>query len=93
MVRNALILHPSSLILQYNHLPNHPRRVMRAHPFEHYNLRITQTKGDDKMETILQALGQTILQWLQPLNASLFLVCLGLFIWLSSHAGDYGQRK
>ncbi len=45
------------------------------------------------METILQALGQTILQWLQPLNASLFLVCLGLFIWLSSHAGDYGQRK
>ncbi len=45
------------------------------------------------METILQAILQTILLWFQPLNVSLFLVCLGLFLWLSSHAGDYGDKK
>jgi hypothetical protein len=45
--------------------------------------------GDDKMEQI----GATILSWFNPINAGFFLLCLGVFIWLASRAGDYGHRR
>jgi hypothetical protein len=45
--------------------------------------------GDDNMEQI----GATILSWFNPLYAGFFLVCLGIFIWLASRAGDHGYHK
>jgi hypothetical protein len=45
--------------------------------------------GDDKVEQI----GATILSWFNPINAGFFLLCLGVFIWLASRAGDQGYRK
>ena len=62
---------------------------MRTHPFETYNLRIKPNEGEEQMDKELE----TILLWFQPVNASLFLVALGLFLWLLARAGDYGEKK
>jgi hypothetical protein len=45
--------------------------------------------GDDNMEQI----GAMLLTWFNPINAGFFLLCLGVFIWLASKAGDYDRRK
>ena len=68
----------------HNHPPNHPPGVMRTHPFETYNLRIKPNEGEEQMDKVLE----TILLWFQPVNASLFLVALGLFLWLLARAGE-----
>ncbi len=36
---------------------------------------------------------ETILMWFQPVNASIFLVALGVFLWLLARAEDYGSKK
>ena len=41
----------------------------------------------------MEQIGTTLLTWFNPINAGFFLVCLGIFIWLSTRAADYGQRK
>jgi hypothetical protein len=46
-------------------------------------------KGDDKMEQILT----TILAWFNPINVSILLVSLGVFLWLLSRAEGYNSRK
>lgn len=41
----------------------------------------------------MEQIGATILSWFNPINAGFFLLCLGVFIWLSSRADDHGFRK
>jgi nitrogen fixation-related uncharacterized protein len=36
---------------------------------------------------------ETILAWLNPINLSVILVALGVFLWLLARAGDYGTKK
>jgi hypothetical protein len=62
---------------------------MRSHPVERYTPRINRNRGDESMDKVLE----TILAWFNPINASIFLVGLGVFLWLLARAGDYGRGK
>ena len=41
----------------------------------------------------MEQIGATILSWFNPINAGVFLVCLGVFLWLATRAGDRDYRK
>ncbi len=36
---------------------------------------------------------ETILLWFNPIDLSVILVALGVFLWLLARAGDYGNKK
>ncbi|CAG0935426.1 hypothetical protein TFLX_04266 [Thermoflexales bacterium] len=41
----------------------------------------------------MEQIGATILSWFNPINAGVFLLCLGVFIWLASRVDDRSQQK
>jgi hypothetical protein len=56
---------------------------MRVHPRRFYNPRIKPNKEDSQMDKVLE----TILTWLNPINAAIFLVGFGTFVWLVTRTG------
>lgn len=40
----------------------------------------------------MEQIGATILAWFNPINASIFLVALGVFLWLLARAENYGRK-